>query len=57
MLFIPGPSQVPGWTIDALPVMECDLSAQGIQGLIGRDALERAVFIYNGPTKNFTLAY
>jgi len=58
MLFIPGtaPGQIP-WIIEALPIMECDLSAQGIQGLIGRDMLDRAVLIYNGSSKHFTISY
>lgn len=42
MLVIPGSVGSPAWIIEALPVMECDLSAQGIHGLIGRDVLNRA---------------
>ena len=57
MLFIPGVGSTPGWVIGALPIMESDLSAQGIQGLIGRDVLDLSVLIYNGPAKHFTLAY
>ena len=56
-IFIPGPSAGNGWYIPALPVMESDLSAQGIQGLIGRNLLDRAVLVYNGPSNNFVLAY
>lgn len=57
MLVIPGPTSDPAWIIEALPIMECDLSAQGIQGLIGRDVLDRAILIYNGTAKHFSIAY
>jgi hypothetical protein len=57
MLMVPGnaPGQV--WLVEALPVMECDLSAQGILGLIGRDMLNKSLLVYNGPANEFTLAY
>ena len=57
MVIIPGPANEPAWIIEALPIMECDLSVQGIQGLIGRDLLDRAILIYNGAAKTFSLAY
>jgi hypothetical protein len=57
MLYIPGPDGAAGWMIEAIPVMESQLAAQGIYGLIGRDLLDRAVLVYNGPTKHFTIAY
>ena len=57
MLFIPGSKVGQAWIIEAMPVMECDLSAQGIQGLIGRDVLDRAIVVYNGPVNHFTVAY
>ncbi|HEY0746605.1 MAG TPA: hypothetical protein VGD63_07895 [Steroidobacteraceae bacterium] len=58
MIWIPGASASdPAWIIEALPVMECDLSAQGIKGLIGRDVLDRSILIYNGTAKHFSLAY
>jgi hypothetical protein len=57
LLFLPGPAGGAGWLIPALPVMESALSAQGIMGLIGRDVLDRAMLVYNGPAGHFTLAY
>jgi hypothetical protein len=57
MIFIPGAPGAPAWIIEALPIMECDLSAQGIQGLIGRDILDKGILIYNGLSNQFTLAY
>lgn len=57
MLIIPGAVAGEAWVIQALPITESDLSAQSIQGLIGRDVLDRAMFIYGGPSKHFSLAY
>lgn len=57
MLLIPGPGQGKAWIIEALAVAECNLSAQGIQGLIGRDVLDRAMLVYNGPENHFSIAY
>ena len=36
-----------------IPVMACDLSAQGIQALIGRDILSKCVLVYNGAVGHF----
>lgn len=57
MLIIPGPAGALPWIVEALPVMESHLVAQGIHGLIGRDLLDRGMLVYNGPTSHFTLAY
>lgn len=57
LLYIPGPTGGPGWLIPALPIMESPLSSQGIMGLIGRDILDRAMLIYNGPAGHFSIAY
>lgn len=58
MLVIPGAGPgVPAWVIPAIPVMESHLASQGIQGLIGRDLLDRAILVYNGPIQLFSLAY
>lgn len=46
-----------GFMTPALPVMECNLAAQGILGLIGRDILNRCTLIYNGSANFVTLAY
>lgn len=40
-----------------LPVSEADFSVSGFHVLIGRDILARGVFIYNGLTGRFTLAF
>lgn len=40
-----------------LPVSEADFSAHGFQVLIGRDILARGLFVYNGRTGSFTLAF
>lgn len=57
MLLVPGVVATQFWMIEAVSITECDLSAQGIQGLIGRDVLDRAMLVYNGPAKTFTIAY
>lgn len=40
-----------------IPVIECDLTAQGIEALIGRDLLDRCLLIYNGPVGVLSLSY
>jgi len=40
-----------------IPVIESDLSQQGIQALIGRDVLANAVLWYNGQDKTLSLAF
>ena len=58
MLVIPGPSaDSPAWIIPALPAFESHLTSQGIHGIIGRDLLDRAILVYNGPINLFSLAY
>lgn len=46
-----------GFFIDAIPVIETHLASQGIDGLIGRDILDRCTLIYNGSAKTLSLAY
>lgn len=46
-----------GFYIGALPVLETSFAGQGIDGLIGRDIIDRCTFIYNGSAGIFTLAY
>jgi hypothetical protein len=43
--------------VDALPVVETSVRPQGIDGLIGRDVLQRCILICNGPIGLMTLAY
>jgi hypothetical protein len=42
---------------NAIPVLEADLSALTIQGLIGRDLLARCTLFYNGPAGSILLSY
>ena len=58
MLVIPGQSaDNPAWIIPAIPALESHLTSQGIHGLIGRDLLDKAILVYNGPINLFSLAY
>ena len=56
-MYIPGTGQTAGFMIEAIPVIEAGLRAQGIDGLLGRDVLDRCTFICNGSAGMFTLAY
>ncbi len=44
-------------TLHALPVIASTLTPQGIQALIGRDVLARCLFLYDGVTGIFSLAF
>lgn len=44
-------------TLHALPVIASNLTAQGIQALIGRDVLARCLFVYDGAAGLFSLAF
>jgi len=57
MLFIPGMSAGTGCLIEALGILETSLASQGIDGLIGRDLLDRWTCIYNGSANIFTVCY
>lgn len=41
----------------ALSVIATHMRPQGIDGLIGRDVLENVLFVYNGHTGTYTLAW
>lgn len=57
-VYIPGAdANAGGFFIPALPILETGLSSQGIDGLIGRDIINRCTMIYNGSAGMFTLAY
>lgn len=56
MLFVPGHQQG-GWLIDALAVTESSFAGQQIDGLIGRDVIDRGLLVYNGQAGHFTLCY
>lgn len=44
-------------TMGEMPVIESQLSMQGIQALIGRDVLRQCLFVYNGEEDQFMLAF
>jgi len=43
--------------IPALPIICSDLQQQGIQALIGRDVLSQCLFVYDGASRIFSLAF
>ena len=46
-----------GFMIGAVPILETGLASQGIDGLIGRDIINRCTLIYNGSAGFLSLAY
>jgi hypothetical protein len=42
---------------DNVPVIAADLSAQGIQGLFGRDLLKSCLLVYDGASSLFCIAF
>ncbi len=56
MLFIPNFGNG-GYRIEALPIVETHLSSQGINGLLGRDVLDKCALNYNGSAQMYTLSY
>ena len=57
MLFVPGVAGSGGWLLDGLQVTAAVFDGQPIDGLIGRDILDRGMLVYNGQANHFTLAY
>jgi hypothetical protein len=53
---LPLPGQQIWWLATSLAVTESSFSAQGIDGLIGRDILSNCVVAFNGPAGHVTLA-
>jgi hypothetical protein len=43
--------------MEAMPVIDSTLAQWGIQALIGRDVLQKCMFVYNGDEETFTLAF
>jgi hypothetical protein len=43
--------------INALPVLASNLACQGIQGLLGRDVLQRGIFTVNGVERIYLLGF
>ncbi len=48
---------IPVHTVPTVPIVCTDFQAQGIQGLIGRDILQKSVLIYNGEVGISTLSF
>jgi hypothetical protein len=56
-LIIPSPNGTP-LVFQTVPVVSSELlDAQGYHALVGRDILDRCLFVYNGSLGLFTLAY
>ena len=51
------PHQKMSWQFNAVPILESELSHQGIQALIGRDILANCLFTYDGAAQIFCLAF
>ena len=57
-LFIPSQDGTEaGLVFPLVPVLGTDLRPTGVDALIGRDVLSKCIFIYNGTTGTFSLAY
>lgn len=41
----------------SMPVIGCDFSSQGIDGLFGRDALAQSRLVYSGPDDSYMLSF
>ena len=41
----------------SMAVVGCDFSAQGIDGLFGRDAMAQSRFVYSGPDDTYMLSF
>lgn len=57
MMFVPNTGATTGCFVEALGIFETNLSSQGIDGLIGRDLLDRWTCVYNGTVGIFTICY
>ena len=57
MLYVPVAEGSLGWLIDSLPVTASSFKGQHIDGLIGRDIIDRGLLVYNGSSGHFTLAW
>jgi hypothetical protein len=45
------------FSIETVSIVECPPIGSGIQGLLGRDLLAHCLFVYNGETGTFSLAF
>lgn len=57
MIYVPGATNAQGWLIESIPVTASSFAGQTIDGLIGRDIIDRGLLVYNGHAGHFTLAY
>jgi hypothetical protein len=57
-LIIPAATGTPPLVLQTIPAVSSYLiAAQGFHALIGRDILDRCLFVYNGDVRLFTLAF
>jgi predicted aspartyl protease len=56
-IFIPGRDPQKGFVIPAIQIIATHLSSQGIDGLIGRDVLNRCTLVYLGADGMLSLNY
>jgi len=57
-LILPAATGAPPLILRTIPVVSSYLLvAQGFHALIGRDILDRCLFVYNGDARLFTLAF
>lgn len=56
-VLIPGNTTDGTLVIEAIPIVAAHLRSQGIDGLIGRDILDRCLLVYNGATGSVSLAH
>jgi Aspartyl protease len=57
ILAIPGANNSDLKVFDPIPIVETQLRSQGIDGLLGRDALADCLMVYDGSNSLFTLAF
>ncbi|WP_442958159.1 aspartyl protease family protein [Pinisolibacter sp.] len=57
LVLVPRSPAHPPFSIEALPVIETLLRPQGIDGLLGRDVLDKCVLFSSGEDRIFTLSY
>jgi hypothetical protein len=51
------PHQKLSWQFNAVPIIESELTHQGIQALFGRDILSHCLFTYDGAAQIFCLGF
>jgi hypothetical protein len=56
-VLIPGASVRDNFVIPAIPILATKLKPQGIEGLLGRDIIDRCLLVYNGPARILSLGH